>query len=88
MDRYIEGRSYIFGTLEDAQELVDRYHGTGEVKLTASIEWTHKEFVVADEPIGVWIDNTTGKEYETRRFSIHYGKKGTHIVPAKEVEEE
>ena len=87
-DGYIEGRSYIFGTLEDAQELVDRYHGTGEVKLTASIEWTHKEFVVADEPIGVWIDNTTGKEYETRRFSIHYGKKGTHIVPAKEVEEE
>ena len=85
---YIEGRSYLYGSLTEAQKLIDRYHGTGEIKLSASMEWTHKEFIIADEPIGVWIDNTTGKEYETRRFSIHYGKKGTHIVPAKEVEEE
>ena len=84
---YLPGRSYLYGSLEEAQALVDRYHGTGEVKLSAAIQWTHKEFVVADHPIGVWVDQTTGEERETRRFSIHYGKKGTHVVPAKEVSE-
>lgn len=84
---YLSGRSYLYGGLEEAQALVDRYHGTGEVKLSAAIQWTHKEFVVADHPIGVWVDQTTGEERETRRFAIHYGKKGTHVVPAKEVSE-
>lgn len=81
---YIEGRSYIYGDLEDAQDLVRRYHGTGEIKLLDNLEWTNKEFVMADRPIGVIVDPKVGTEMETSRFSIHYGKKGTHIVPAKE----
>lgn len=81
---YIEGRSYIFGSIEDAQELVNRYSGTGEIKLSAKGEWTNKEFVVADHEIGVVIDPKTKDGVSTKRFAIHYGKKGTHIVPAKE----
>lgn len=81
---YIEGRSYIYGGLEDAQALVYRYSGTGTPRVTDGNKWTHKEFTVADAPIGVVVDNATGEEIITRRFSIHYGKHGAHIVPAKE----
>ena len=83
---YIKGRSYILGDLDDAQELVNRYSGTGEIKLTAKGEWANKEFVVADGMIGMVVDPETGDATSTKRFSIHYGRKGTHIVPAKEVE--
>lgn len=81
---YIPGRSYIYGDVEAAQVLVARYAGTGDPKLTRAGAWTHKEFVTADKAIGVLVDQETGQEIETRRFSIHYGKRGTHIVPAKE----
>lgn len=83
---YIDGRSYVYGDLDAMQALVNRYSGTGEPKLTRNLEWTHKEFVIADKPIGVVINVETGAKTETRRFAIHYGKKGTHIVPRKERE--
>ena len=35
--------------------------------------------------IGVNVDPDTGEEIETKRYVIHYGKKGTHIVPTKEL---
>ena len=81
---YIEGRSYVYGDLEDMQKLVDQYSGTGNPKLRRNLEWTNKEFVTLDIPVGVTIDPETGKKVETRRFAIHYGKKGTHIVPMEE----
>lgn len=81
---YIEGRSYLYGTLEDAQALVNRYSGTGTPRISDGNKWTHKEFTVADVPIGVVMDKATGKGKETRRFAIHYSNHGTHIVPAKE----
>jgi len=81
---YLPGRSYIYGTIEDAQRLVDQYHGTGRAVLSRAGEWANKEFILCDEAIGVVIDPVTGKEQETRRFAIHYSKKGTHIVPGKE----
>ena len=80
---YIEGRSYLYGTLADAQALVDRWHGTGEIRFTSRGEWVQKEFVTAAENIGVCIDPATGQGMPTNRFAIHYGKKGTHIVPAR-----
>lgn len=80
---YIEGRSYLYGTLADAQALVDRWHGTGEIRFTSRGEWVQKEFVTVAENIGVCIDHATGQGVPTNRFAIHYGKKGTHIVPAR-----
>jgi len=77
---YIEGRSYLLdGT--DAQELVDKYHGTGELELSWNGSWTNKEFVIADKIIGININLETNKETPTNRFIIHYSKTGTHIVP-------
>lgn len=82
---YTAGRSYIYGTLEDAQKLVDQYSGTGKLKFTSKGTWTSKEFVVADKPVGVYVNPDNGEVFETRRFSIHYSKSGTHIVPRKEI---
>lgn len=81
---YIEGRSYIYGGLAAAQALVDQYSGTGEPILTRNGEWAHKEYVCADHPVGAVVEPETEEETETRAFMIHYGKRGTHVVPAKE----
>lgn len=83
---YIEGKSYIFGTLDDAQNIVDEYHGTGRVIFSNNGKWAKKEVVTCDHDVGVIINSETGEKCVTNRVSIHYGKKGVHIIPAnKEV---
>ncbi len=81
---YVPGKSYLYGDLDTAQALVDQYHGTGEPIFTRKGDWAQKEVVSQSKPIGIDVDMQTGTETETSRFTIHYGKKGTHIVPAKE----
>lgn len=83
---YKEGKSYIYGDLNIAQELVDKYHGTGEIRLnkkTGQWAWNNKEFITLPNDIGVYINNHTGETFSTNTVSIHYSKKGTHIVPAR-----
>ena len=82
--QYVPGKSYLYGSLETAQDLVYRFHGTGEPIFTRKGDWAKKEVVIQDDVVGVNIDIQTGAESETRRFTIHYGKNGTHVVPAKE----
>ena len=79
---YIQGRSYIFGDAQTAQLLVNDYSGKGDPMISSSGQWKNKEVVVADVNIGVCIDPKTGEETRTNRFTIHYSKTGTHIVPA------
>lgn len=81
------GKSYLYGSTDDAQALVERYSGTGIPKFDKKGRWVKKEFVTAPDPIGVYVNQDTGEEIQTRRFAIHYGKNGVHIVPAKEIEE-
>lgn len=77
-------KSYILGDLNTAQELVNKYHGTGEIRLNGKNQWIKKEFVTVDYDIGMIVDRETRKETATNRFSIHYSNsKGTHIVPAE-----
>ena len=86
---YKEGKSYIYGDLNTAQKIVDKYHGTGEIRLnkkTGQWEWNNKEFITLPEDVGVYINNHTGETFPTNAVSIHYGKKGTHIVPARRKE--
>ena len=71
---------------KEAQELVDKYAGTGDIKRDIKGRWTNKEFVTADKKIGVVVDRESGKENSTSRFSIHYSKNGVHIVPRKEID--
>ena len=78
---YIAGRSYLLPGV-DAQELVDMYHGTGHIAASKGI-WKNKEIVLANFDIGVEIDMNTMEETITNRFTIHYSKTGTHVVPSK-----
>lgn len=78
---YIDGRSYIYGDLEEAQKMVNLYAGTGEPKFDKKGRWSNRESVIINKPIGIAIDPNTGIKQETEKFTIHYGKKGTHIVP-------
>lgn len=80
---YQEGRSYIYGDLETAQELVNNYHGTGEIIFTAVGKWNSKEIITTSNDIGVEVNPNTKAGTSTNRFTIHYGKKGTHIVPTR-----
>ena len=81
---YVEGKSYVFGSLDDAQKLVEKYGGTGTFEKNGKGEFVKKEIVKADSPIGVTVD-PDGNQSTTAAFKIHYRKTGTHIVPKKEV---
>lgn len=83
-NNYIPNRSYLTVPEAEVQELVNRYAGTGRIIRSGNDKWSNKEVVMADKVIGVCVDPMSGKEEETRRFTIHYAKKGSHIVPAKE----
>lgn len=80
-NNYIEGRSYLTISVEEAQELVNKYAGTGYIKLDRKGEWVKKELIEVDKNIGVSINNETGIKTPTNKFKIHYSNKGTHIVP-------
>lgn len=80
-NNYIEGKSYLTISADEAQVLVNRYAGTGEIRFTRQGDWNNKEIILTDEKIGVYIDQNTAEAFEPDGFTIHYGKKGTHIVP-------
>ena len=63
------------------QELVDLYAGTGLWR------GDHKEVVDFHEVIGVYIAPETGERVLTTKGTIHYSKKGCHVVPASPSEE-
>lgn len=82
-NNYIEGRSYLTISLEEAQELVNKYAGTGEIRLKQNGEWDNKEIIKVNKEIGVNINNKTNESSLTNKFKVHYSKKGVHIVPTK-----
>ncbi|MBQ7874910.1 MAG: hypothetical protein IJ306_07130 [Oscillospiraceae bacterium] len=86
-DKYKDGsnpQGVLTISISEAQELINKYAGTGDAgKSSEKGMWT--EFVAADEIVGKYYKN--GKYYTTRRFSIHYGNKGAHIIPVQPLEE-
>lgn len=77
-------RSYLNGDLDYAQELVDKYSGTGKPLVDGTTgKWLRKEKIKADKTIGVHVDKD-GKETETNKGMIVYSKTGTHVYPRKE----
>lgn len=85
---YIPGRSYIYGSLEDAQILVNKLTCTGTPIISSDGEWQKKERVNNSSVIGIHIDPTTGKEEETSSALIIYSKSGSHIIPRKDEKNE
>lgn len=86
-NNYVDGSSYLTVSETEAQELVNKYAGTGDIKRDIKGRWTNKEFITADKNIGVVVDPESGEEITTSRFSIHYSKNGVHIVPRREIHE-
>lgn len=79
-------KSILFGDLNYAQGLVQKYHGTGDIKMTEDGVWTKKEFVEANFDVGLSYNRDKQQMQPTNRFAIHYGKRGTHIVPVERKE--
>lgn len=79
---YLLGRSIFLGTMEEAQQLVREFSGTG----------THlgpnKERVDFGRIIGYYINPKTGEKIPTTWGIIHYSKNGSHIVPSQPQEKE
>ena len=66
--------------MEEAQELVNKYGGKGDPgKRDINGIWT--EFADADYVVGKYYSN--GEYHETKRFTIHYSKKGAHVIPVR-----
>ncbi len=83
---YIEGRSYLTISETEAQAIIDKKHGTGELILNKN-GIPAKERIDAGKIIGVDIDINTGEETITDKATIHYSKTGTHLVPRKETKQ-
>lgn len=75
---YIEGRSYLTITLQEAQEIVSRLAGSGKTTFTGA---ALQEIIDAGREIGVIIDPGGGPLRATTKLKIHYSKTGVHIVP-------
>ena len=76
-NNYVKGQSIFYGSAAKAQDLVNKFAGTGK--------WvgTHKERINFGEIIGAYVDPKTGTSHKTTVGTIHYSKAGTHIVPEK-----
>lgn len=70
-------------SVEECERLVRERAGRGRPLLTHRGEWSKKEVCSADAVVGYYVDRN-GHESRTRYFTIHYGRSGTHIVPAKD----
>ncbi len=78
-NNYVKGKSILSVSTDTAQNLVNKYSGTGQ-KIGAN-----RERVNFKRIIGKYVDPKTGKAYETTIGTIHYSKSGTHIVPEKPI---
>ena len=74
-------------TMQEAQEFVDRYVGTGTVVVQTQKNGAVKiiEFTDADRVIGRYYKNNA--YHNTKRAGIYYSKKGTHVVPTSPKED-
>ncbi len=70
--------------IEEVQALVDRLHGTGEVHVSFGGGVSQiKETVKSDVGIiGTWVSDS-GECSDTDMFTIHYSKRGVHVVPSR-----
>lgn len=77
---YKPGRSYLLDDV-DAQELVNKYAGTGSIQRERKNRWRNQEIISISDFVGFNMPEKNGQIELTRTFKIMYGKKGVHIVP-------
>lgn len=77
--------SYLTISEEEVQELIEKYHGTGILKLDRKGNILPSEMIVENDTfIGYAVNNKNGEKVLTTGFKIHYSDKGAHIVPMYE----
>ncbi len=74
-NNYKEGKSILTISLDEAQDLVNKFSGHGDAVSD------NKEKVNFGKIIGFYVSSDGTKE-PTTMGTIHYSKDGTHIVPA------
>jgi len=76
------GPSILTVSVEKAQELIEKYCGTGNLGRSKNGTWSSIEVITnCPEEVGIAVNNLNGKTAKTTVFTIHYSNKGTHIVP-------
>ena len=79
-NNYIEGRSYLTVSINEAQDIINKYAGTGQILRDRNNKWTNKELIDVGENVGIAL-NLNGDRKPTSKIIIHYSKNGIHIVP-------
>lgn len=64
--------------LDETQYAINRFAGTGKYYPNSK-----REVINCGVAIGEWYNAQTGEYLPTTYATIHYGSKGTHLVPAK-----
>lgn len=75
-------QSIILISEEESQEIINKYSGTGTVKVTKDGKPTHIEFVDTEMVVGRFFKDDAF--HDTKRVAIHHGKIGSHIIPVEE----
>ena len=78
-----EGRSPSVLTV-DAQTLVNKHAGKGELLWQNNDKWAQKERFDDENEIGIYKSLKDNLSKSTRSGKIHYSKNGTHVVPTRE----
>ncbi|MCD7831628.1 MAG: polymorphic toxin type 50 domain-containing protein [Firmicutes bacterium] len=76
-------QSKLYISEAEAQEFILSHYATGTPRVTQNKNVSNVEYVNSDKVIGTYCKD--GKWYDTKRVAIHYGKKGSHIVPVEEI---
>ena len=77
----IKGKSYFTISEEELQKTVIDECGTGKIRITGTGQI--KETISYDKDIGIIVSAKDVTENNTNKFTIHYSKKRTHVVPAR-----
>ena len=86
-NKYVFGHNNFIKTgskweYKDPEDLLKHFAGTGKPRRGKPGHPGYKETVDFGEHIGIWRNKGGTIELPTIRGTIHYGKKGAHIVPS------
>lgn len=81
--KYVEGKSYLTISIEEIENIITKYAGTGKIVRDKNGNFANKEKIVLSKIIGVNISSMDKEETLTNAITMHYRKTGAHIVPTK-----
>lgn len=80
-----KNKSYFIISIEEIQEIVNRYYGTGTVIVKS--DGQIKETLILNREVGIDMDEQGTVSGTTNKVTIHYSKKRTHVVPCEREKE-